>query len=43
MPAFRVPIIHLRRIQSGPLFQTYVERFERIWADSRPFDPETAG
>ncbi len=43
MPAFRAPIIHLRRIQGGPLFQTYVECFDRIWAESRPFDPETAG
>ena len=41
MPAFRAPIIHLRRIQGGPLFQTYVECFERIWDESRPFDPET--
>ena len=43
MPAFRAPIIHLRRIQGGPLFQTYVECFERIWSESRLFDPETAG
>jgi hypothetical protein len=41
MPAFRAPIIHLRRIDGGPLFQTYVECFERIWAGSRPFDPDT--
>jgi hypothetical protein len=40
MPAFRAPIIHLRRIQGGPLFQTYAECFERIWSESRPFDPE---
>jgi hypothetical protein len=42
IPAFRAPIIHLRRIQGGPLFQTYAECFERIWSESRPFDPETA-
>lgn len=35
MPAFRAPVIHLRRIPGGPLFETYVECFERIWADSR--------
>ena len=33
-PAFRAPVIHLRRIPGGPLFETYVESFERIWADS---------
>lgn len=37
MPAFRAPIIHLRRIHDGPLFETY-ECFERIWADSRILD-----
>jgi hypothetical protein len=38
MPAFRAPIIHLRRIHDGPLFETYIECFERIWADSRILD-----
>jgi len=38
MPAFRAPIIHLRQIQDGPLFETYAECFERIWANSRPLD-----
>lgn len=41
MPAFRAPIIHLRRIPGGPLFQTYAECFERIWSASRPFDAQT--
>jgi hypothetical protein len=36
MPAFRAPVIHLRRVQGGPLFDTYTECFERIWAGSRP-------
>lgn len=40
MPAFRAPIIHLRRIEDGPLFETYAECFERIWASSRPLDTE---
>jgi ADP-ribose pyrophosphatase YjhB (NUDIX family) len=30
MPGFRAPVIHLRRIPGGPLFDTYVECFERI-------------
>jgi transcriptional regulator with XRE-family HTH domain len=38
MPAFRAPVIHLRRIQDGPLFETYAECFERIWANSRPLN-----
>jgi hypothetical protein len=36
MPAFRAPVIHLRRIDDGPLFQTYSECFDKIWADSYP-------
>jgi len=34
-PAFRAPVIHIRQISGGPLFDTYVECFERIWADSK--------
>jgi len=41
MPAFRAPILHLRRIDGGPLFNTYVECFEHVWAQSRPFDIES--
>jgi len=43
MPAFRAPVIHLRRIPGGPLFDTYVECFERIWANSRPLDIKGGG
>jgi transcriptional regulator with XRE-family HTH domain len=35
MPAFRAPVIHLRRVPGGRLFETYAECFERIWATSR--------
>jgi hypothetical protein len=38
MPAFRAPVLHLRRIHGCPLFDTYTECFERVWADSRPLD-----
>jgi len=35
MPAFRAPILHLRRIDGGPLFGTYAECFvpdrDPIW------------
>lgn len=37
MPAFRAPIMHLRRVQGGPLFETYLECFENIWAAARPY------
>ena len=39
IPAFRAPVLHLRRIQGGPLFDTYVECFENVWAQARQFDP----
>jgi hypothetical protein len=39
MPAFRAPVVHLRRIQGGPLFDTYAECFENVWAQARQFDP----
>ncbi|CAO5166628.1 HTH cro/C1-type domain-containing protein [Frankia sp. AiPs1] len=35
MPAFRAPIIHLRKIHGGPLFETYAECFERVWSKCR--------
>jgi transcriptional regulator with XRE-family HTH domain len=38
MPAFRAPQIHLRKIQGGPLFETYAECFERVWSQSRPME-----
>ena len=37
MPAFRAPVLHLRRVQGGPLFETYLECFENIWAAARPY------
>ncbi len=40
MPAFRAPIIHLRRIEGGPLFYTYEECFEKVWSASRPLEEE---
>ena len=39
VPAFRAPVLHLRRIPGGPLFDTYVECFEHVWAQARQFDP----
>ncbi len=41
MPAFRAPVMHLRRIPGGPLFDTYAESFEKVWAQIRPFGSAT--
>ncbi|MEP7023944.1 MAG: XRE family transcriptional regulator [Actinomycetota bacterium] len=38
IPAFRAPVLHIRRIQGGPLFDTYMECFDHIWAESRPIE-----
>jgi transcriptional regulator with XRE-family HTH domain len=40
MPAFRAPVLHLRKVAGGPLFDTYAECFDKIWADARPFEPD---
>ena len=36
LPAGHAPVLHLRRLSAGELFDTYVESFERVWAQSRP-------
>jgi hypothetical protein len=41
VPAFRAPVLHLRRITGSVLFDTYVECFEKVWASARMF--ETSG
>ena len=40
MPAFRAPVMHLRKIDGGPLFGTYAECFDNIWANARPLNSE---
>lgn len=35
MPAFRAPVLHLRKIPGCPLFETYAECFERVWSVCR--------
>ncbi|SHH13470.1 XRE family transcriptional regulator [Streptoalloteichus hindustanus] len=32
------PILHLRRMEGGDLFETYAKSFERVWEVSYPFD-----
>jgi transcriptional regulator with XRE-family HTH domain len=40
MPAFRAPVLHLRKITGGPLFSTYAECFDKVWDDARPLEEE---
>lgn len=35
IPAWRAPLLHLRRMDGGALFETYVESFEIIWKNSK--------
>jgi transcriptional regulator with XRE-family HTH domain len=37
------PILHLRRVPGGDLFETYARSFERIWRMSCPFEPVQTG
>jgi transcriptional regulator with XRE-family HTH domain len=36
--AAQAPVIHLRQIAGGTLVSTYLDSFERVWSESRPFD-----
>ncbi|HUK71482.1 MAG TPA: DUF5919 domain-containing protein [Streptosporangiaceae bacterium] len=36
VPAAHAPVLHLRKLSAGDLFDTYADSFERIWAHSRP-------
>lgn len=42
-PGAQTPVMHLRRLSAGDLFDTYAETFERIWAGSKRWDGLTAG
>lgn len=35
-PAAHAPVLHLRNLSAGVLFETYTESFEKVWAASRP-------
>jgi transcriptional regulator with XRE-family HTH domain len=39
-PAAHAPVLHLRRLSSGVLFQTYSDSYEKVWATGRPAWPE---
>ena len=36
VPAAHAPVLHLRKLSAGDLFDTYADSFEHIWAGSRP-------
>ena len=36
VPASHAPVLHLRKLSAGDVFDTYADSFERVWADSRP-------
>ncbi|WP_019874374.1 DUF5919 domain-containing protein [Sporichthya polymorpha] len=42
-PAAHAPVLHLRRLSAGVLFETYTESFEKVWAHARDAWPARAG
>jgi hypothetical protein len=42
LPAAHAPVMHLRQLESGDLFTTYIDTFERIWAGAEPAWKEEA-
>ncbi|MFJ5664969.1 XRE family transcriptional regulator [Micromonospora chalcea] len=43
-PAAHTPVIHLRRLAGGDLFDTYADSFDRVWESSLPvWQPAVAG
>jgi transcriptional regulator with XRE-family HTH domain len=38
--AYGAPLIHLRRVDGGGLFDTYSDSFELVWAQATPATPE---
>ena len=35
VPAHFAPVLHLRHLSSGTLFQTYARSFDRVWDQTR--------
>ena len=35
-PAAHAPVLHLRRLSSGELFDTYADSFDRVWSGGKP-------
>jgi hypothetical protein len=36
---YQAPILHLRKVEGGDLFDMYAQSFERVWQESYPFEP----
>jgi hypothetical protein len=36
VPAAHTPVMHLKRLSGGELFETYADSVDRVWASSRP-------
>jgi hypothetical protein len=37
---YMAPILHLRRVEGGTLFDTYARSFELVWGESYPIDSQ---
>jgi hypothetical protein len=35
-PSTHAPVLHLRRLSSGELFDTYADSFDRVWSGGTP-------
>lgn len=35
-PAAHAPVLHVRKLSAGVLFDTYAESFKKVWEDARP-------
>jgi hypothetical protein len=40
VPAAQAPVMHLRQVAGGTMVQTYLDSFERVWAQARPLTTE---
>lgn len=38
MSAYQAPLLHLRRVEGGKLFDTYAANLDPIWATATPLD-----
>jgi transcriptional regulator with XRE-family HTH domain len=36
---YMAPILHLRKVEGGDLFDMYAQSFDRVWQESYPFEP----
>ncbi|MGH1488553.1 MAG: DUF5919 domain-containing protein [Acidimicrobiales bacterium] len=39
----QAPVMHLRQLGNGDLFETYMESFDQVWAGARAFEPSIVG